>query len=164
MPITQEFYISQTVNRQCFTKLCLEYHRLAPDSLRIRPVGLGYIYREIYLRLPLPTPTPSLQITDLTTWEAYPLLAADQTQVIYAAVYDNNIPVSNVELRLTLTMPDGKVVTKIMPLTDQNGQTFVQLESLVAPNGTLVPYQVCIVSVAVSKLCEDERFVLWDSP
>jgi hypothetical protein len=164
LPVTREYYISQSVTRQCFTNLCLEHHPLAPASLRVRPAAQGYIYKDINYRLPQPTAIPSIQSSSLKTWEANPLLPSGKPQVIYAAVYDNNTPVNNIELRLTLTMPKGEQVDYSMPSTDESGQSSVELKPIEAENGTLVPYKVCVVSPSTPQLCESQAFVIWNTP
>ena len=32
------------------------------------------------------------------------------------------------------------------------------------PNGTLIPYKVCVVGVTDPPVCVEEGFVVWDSP
>ncbi|MFZ6030980.1 MAG: hypothetical protein ACOYYS_25005 [Chloroflexota bacterium] len=164
-PMTREYAVNERVTRQCFANLCLEFHQAAPEVLRVRPQPVGYIYRDLnYRPSPADTPAPTLQSVSLKTWEDFPLVSQQTQQVIWAAIYDSNIPVDGVELRLTLTLPDGSQETYNMPLTDAQGQSSVTLPLISGANGTLVPYQVCVTSASMSKLCDQQSFVLWDTP
>jgi hypothetical protein len=163
-PFTQEYDVTTQVTRQCFVNVCLEFHRTAPELLRIRPQPVGYIYRALNgFPQANTTPTPIYQSASLKTWESEPLIPQSHQQVIWAAVYDDGIPVSGIELRLTLTLPDGTQQTYLMSLTDDQGQSWVTLPSIRGANGTLVPYQVCVTSAAMDTLCDQQSFILWDN-
>jgi hypothetical protein len=164
MPITREYSIADSISRQCFENLCLEHHLRAPESLRVRPGVQGMIYKDIYYRPAQPTPMPRLSSASLKTWEKYPLITSDQEQTIYAAVYDNNIPISGIVLQMSLTMPDGNNVIYDMPATDTMGQSALPLVGIKATNGTLVPYQVCLLSPSAEKFCDTQSFVIWGNP
>lgn len=165
LPITRQFAVNENVSRQCFANLCLEFHQTAPGSLRVRPQPIGYIYRDLNYRPSMAaTSVPTLQSAGVKSWEEEPLLSSQQQQVIYAVVYDNNIAVSGIELRLILTLPDGSQETFSMSQTDEKGQSSINLPFIQGANGTLVPYQVCVVSASVSKLCDQQSFILWDNP
>lgn len=164
-PISREYNISDRITRQCFTNLCLEFHRSAPEALRIRPQPIGYIYRDLhYHPVADSTAQTSSRAISLKIWEDDPLISQKRQQVIRAAVYDNNAPVGGIELRLTLTMPDGSQNTYTMPPTNDQGQSSVALPLISGVNGTLVPYQVCVTSAASDKICAQQNFILWDSP
>jgi choline dehydrogenase-like flavoprotein len=164
-PISREYNVNDRITRQCYTNLCLEFHRTAPETLRIRPQAIGYIYRDLNYRPVAEDVAPiSYQATSLKIWEDDPLISQKRQQVVRAAVYDNNVPVKGVELRLSLTLPDGTQNTYTMPLTNDEGQSSIALPLISGPNGTLVPYKVCVTSAASDKLCDQQSFILWESP
>jgi len=165
-PVTRQYSLSSAVTRQCYMNLCLEYHSQAPESLRVRPALQGYIYKDLYYRPanPTPVPAPSLAAVSLKVWEEYPLLDTNQEQIIYTAVYEHNVPVRGVDLKLTVTLPDGAQKTYAMAATDSDGQTSFRLDRVRGDTGTLVPYQVCVVSPAIEQTCDTQGFLIWDAP
>ena len=168
MPISEEIRKSNTISRQCFTNLCLDYQRDAPEGFRIRPAGLGYTYKDLNLNSPKvtasPTATPSMRTISLQVWERYPLVSSKQNQEIGVAIFENNIPLPKVDFQLILNLPDGTQQTHLMEATRQNGQTSFKLDPISAPNGTLVPYQVCMLGLPDMRFCVRESFIIWDNP
>jgi hypothetical protein len=164
-PITEYHAIDTSLSKQCFSNICLEYHPNAPEDLHIRPSALGQQYQSVNQQqdVGIDTPQPTGMI-GVQVWERYPLLPTNQMQEIGAAIYDNNLPLKGVEFTLVVTMPDGSQRTYYMPPTGDNGQSIIQLESIVASNGTVIPYQVCIIGLVEIPVCVIESFVLWDSP
>jgi hypothetical protein len=156
---------SRTVSRQCFTNLCLEFHDNAPAVLRVRPAALGYIYKELYYSTPLPAPTPTLpaQTISLNAWERDALLASGQSQEIVAAVFENDVPIADIELSMAVSMPDGSQPIYRMGPTNADGQARLTLPAITAPNGTVITYRVCTTNVSGPVFCYIENFVIWDA-
>jgi hypothetical protein len=44
-PITEFFWVNDSIGRQCFANLCLELHRQEPGESQVRPAQLGFTYR-----------------------------------------------------------------------------------------------------------------------
>jgi len=165
-PFTTERQISARVTRQCFENYCLEFHKSAPASLDVRLQPLGYIYKDLYFYEIKPTPIPpadTASLAKISIWEEYGLLAKDQMQIVRAMVFDNNVPVEGVRLKLTLTLPSGIQQVYLMEATNADGQSGASLPQISGPEGTIVTYQVCVDNIALN-ICEQDNFVLWNAP
>lgn len=73
-PITELHRYGTGVSRQCFTNFCLEYHKSAPEDLKVRPSALGLSYTlapALILPTDLPTSEPqsATQPTEIPTPE-----------------------------------------------------------------------------------------------
>jgi hypothetical protein len=164
-PISELFLSSDQVFRQCFTNYCLDYHMGAqtPDALRIRPATLGYTYKELYYRSQDTSfaETQDLHEVSLQVWEKHPFVTSAQAQEIGASLFEGTQPLRNVEPVLILTMPDGSEQSVYFPPTSLDGQSVKVLDPINAPNGTLIPYQVCISSLTGERFCVKDSFVIW---
>lgn len=166
-PITNEYSLDNMVSRQCFENLCLDFHPKAGGSLKVRPASMGRIYKQLYYRMELTTP---ITITDASyvsiyPWEASPLIPSDQPQEIGAAVYDNYVSIPNVQVILSVRMPDDKWKDFEPKPTDQNGQVNFKLDPIEAPNGTIILYQVCLYGIDEERnFCVMEDFTIWGNP
>jgi len=167
LPITNEYTINTTVTRQCFENLCLDYHQKAGSGLKVRVAPLGYIYKELYYRQDIAEPAPITVNSNITIhpWEGSSMISSDQSQEISAAVYENFVPVPDVQVILSVRMPDETWVEYEPKSTDQKGQVTFTIPPLEAPNGTIILYQVCLYGIAESKnFCVMEDFTIWGNP
>jgi hypothetical protein len=108
--------------------------------------------------------TPEGREISIQVWEAISPLPPDQGQEIGVSVYENGSPLSNVEPKLVVTLPDGSQRPYFMYPTDGNGQTVLQIDAIEAPIGTLVPYQVCLAGLGGEKICVRDSFLIWQNP
>jgi hypothetical protein len=165
IPISELFLASDQIFRQCFTHYCLDYYMQSttPDALRIRPAAFGYTYKELYFQTQDTSfaETQDLHEISLQVWEKHPFVSSTQSQEIGASLFEGTQPLRNVEPVLTLTMPDGTEQSVYFPPTGLDGQTIKQLDPINAPNGTLIPYQVCISSLTGERFCVKDSFVIW---
>jgi hypothetical protein len=164
-PITELHALSTSVMRQCFSNICLEYHSNAPASLQIRPSALGIDYQKMSASPTVETPTskPSGMISVQVT-ERFPMLPANQSQIIEASIFEDQNPLANVEFMVIVTMPDGNQITYYMPMTDESGKSSLILDPIVAQNGIVVPYQACVLGIFNPPVCIVENFIIWQSP
>jgi hypothetical protein len=166
-PITNEFRMNDTVTRQCFENICLDYHKKAADGLKVRPAPLGYIYRELYYR---PETTQDAVIEENTnisihSWESSAIISSDQEQEIRAAIYDNLVAVPGVEVILRVRMPDLSWVDYGPQPTGKDGKTIFHLSPIKAPNSTIILYQVCLYGIDEARnFCVMEDFTIWGNP
>lgn len=100
----------------------------------------------------------------MRVWESYPMLAPDQSQEIGVRITEDNVPVSSLEPYLVVTYPSGQEKTFYMDLTGEDGVSLYVLDPIQAPNGTLIPYQVCILDLDVGKYCLRDSFMIWQNP
>lgn len=162
-----EYAYNATVNRQCFENICLDYHKKAAGDLKVRPASLGYIYKELYYREELDTPATinAASNVSILTWEENPLISSDQAQEISATVYVNGIYVPDVQLILSVRMPDGIWVDSEPQPTDQNGHVGFNLSPIIAPNSTIIVYRVCLFGIDEARdFCTQEDFLIWGNP
>jgi hypothetical protein len=166
MPTTELFQLGNYY-RQCFTNYCLDYDLNASEALRIRPAPLG----AQYLKLHSPSPDTAAPVATapagyhLNVWEQHPLAPSGTEQTIHIEITqaESQSPAANVEASLTLYMPDGSQASYHFQPTDASGQAAVPLPPIVAPNGTLVPYQVCLNTTTAAPLCVKDSYVIWGS-
>lgn len=166
-PIT-EIFQEGNLYRQCFTAYCLDYDQNAPEPLRIRPVPLGKRYLDLYPPQGLvekglaPTPQDLL----ILLGEDSPMISSSEKQKINLKVLEasDNTPVPNIESTLKLTLPENRHLTYTLKATDVNGSSSFTLDPIVAPNGTVIPYQICLNTGSKSALCKEESFLIWGNP
>lgn len=115
-------------------------------------------------------PTPTVQtFTDaqndrqitIQVWETFPMVASNQKQEIGVSVYENNTPMSWIEPNLYVSLPDSAARTYYMFPTGEDGQTRLVLEPIEAENGTIIPYEVCIILSGGQNLCVKDGFMIW---
>jgi hypothetical protein len=99
----------------------------------------------------------------MRVWETYPLLAPDQNQEIGVSISENNVPLSNLEPYLAITLPTDETKTYYMDLTGEDGVSRYMLDPINAPNGTLIPYQVCVLDLNNEKYCVRDSFMIWQN-
>ena len=193
MPVSEFEQVRERLSRQCFTNLCLEMYPGLDGSQRVRPAPLGYAYkmlpiqaldqpREELIKTPQevaqvssdnPTqpqatemswPTSAARELSMKVWESYSMVAPNQSQEIGVSILENNKPVRNLEPYLTVTYPDGREKTYYMFPTGEDGVSRVLLEAIEVPNGTLIPYQACIIDLNNEKYCVKHSFMIWQNP
>lgn len=165
-PIMNEYALNNTVNRQCFENICLDYHIKAGNDLKVRPAPLGYIYKELYYTQEVNKPSISenANIT-IHPWEVSSLISSDQNQEIGAAIYENFIAIPDVQVIMSVRMPDSTWVDYGPQATDSNGQTVFNIPPINAPNSTIILYQVCLYGIDEERnFCVMEDFTIWGNP
>lgn len=111
-----------------------------------------------------PPQAPALMQWTLQVWETFPNVSPTQRQEIGVNVMVNNSPRANVEPDLFLFLPNGETRTYYMYPTGQDGSTFMTLDPIQAPSGTLIPYEVCIVNQNSETFCVRDNFLIWQGP
>jgi len=163
-PLTR---MSDHLYRQCFKNLCLDYFPINPEDEKIRPVPLGYLYRNRYYR-PSESRAEELQTifqaVNLTIWEEYPLLPPNTSQIIGVTIYKDQIPLENIQPDLILRLPERISITFSMPPTQVDGTTSLTLFPIDAPHGTVISYDVCVNLVNEVQTCQSENFIVWGNP
>ncbi len=167
-PTSELFLASDQVFRQCFANYCLDYHMGSniPDALRIRPAPLGYTYKDLFYHEQGDNSfvqSQDLHQISLQVWEKHPFVTTKEAQRIGVSLFEGNQPLKDVEPVLTLTMPDGSQQSFYFPPTGSDGQTSKRLGPISAPNGTLIPYEVCISSITGERFCVKDSFVIWNN-
>jgi hypothetical protein len=76
----------------------------------------------------------------------------------------NELPVAGVQPTLVLTLLDGKEMAVPMSVTDASGRSGLRLAPIQGPNGSLIPYKICLPLPAEQETCKEDSFVLWNTP
>ncbi|MBC8509281.1 MAG: hypothetical protein H8D34_30890 [Chloroflexi bacterium] len=154
------------VFRQCFLNLCLDHYPNSPEGLQVKPTLLGYLYKSRYYQASVSAPdiSDASQPITLEVWEGYPLISPDEPQLISVAVYNGLRPMENVELVLTLILPDGNLQIYSTEPTREDGKAFFELDPISAPHGTSIQYSVCIAHLADGEICVEDDFLIWGNP
>lgn len=108
--------------------------------------------------------TPQAREVTMRVWESFAMLAPDQNQEIGVSVLENNQPLPNVEPYLILSLPDGQEKTLYMYPTEADGVSRIVLDKIIAPTGSLISYQVCILDPALDQYCVKDSFLIWQNP
>lgn len=151
--------------RQCFEHLCLDYQADASRDEQIRLAALG----EDYLANNLPSDPDvnegrSVPVLVMQVSQAADSIKPGETQEIVVYLTQDGQPISGIAPLLELTMPDTSVVRYQMPPSGADGSSAIRLPPFDVLNGTLIPYQVCVVEVNPVSFCVQENFVIWSEP
>jgi hypothetical protein len=192
IPISEFTEIKANVFQQCFTNLCLEYHGDAAEGNQIIVTPLGWRYKTdiqpsiaVQIEAPAPQNPAPIQESAVDTvevevepqqaapiamniqfqaWEEESLISSQEFQVIAVTAFNNNQPLAGATFILTVYLPDGSERTyRFMP-TDLNGHAEVTLQPILAKNGSLVEYQVCMETPTNNVPCASENFLIWGNP
>jgi hypothetical protein len=160
-------YMVESYYLQCFENYCLELHEdpSSPGNYKISVLALGRRYLD-EIRRPKITPTPTVQPMPSGKIRIWPWVnSADVTQSqvpeIGAAVFDKGIPMADMEIYVTVYLPNGEERVYMMPKTDVNGMTRVSLDDLNAENGSILSYDVCLTGFFPTDVCTSSGFYFW---
>ena len=103
-----------------------------------------------------------LEGVQLQVWENRLFVASDESLEVYVGVYEHNRPLQNREPVLLLTLPDGSRATYHFSPTKEDGQTMLVLPPVIAPNGTLIAYEVCLQVPGGANRCVGENYLIWN--
>jgi hypothetical protein len=161
-PTTEIFYADDagTVVRQCFENLCLDYDT---KTNIIKPAALGREYYRLYNQSDSQEDLSNITLS-VNLWEAQSTIQPGQPQIIYARIAQNKLPIINLQPVLEITLPDQSRQTYLMPASDVDGVSAIQTQPIFAPNGSIIPYQVCLVYSDATRTCAAEQFMIWNTP
>lgn len=164
-PITRFAQIGDHLFQQCFTNLCLEEDREAAEGLRIRPSRLGQDYKDLFFpSMPgISKEVHQDQELSLQIWERDEMLPSGESQEIGVGIWVDGLPGIGLQPFLVVMLPDGNQQEYPMPAAGSDGKTRLSLPPISAPNGTLIPYQVCVSRLTGEKICVRESFLIWDN-
>ena len=164
-PINNYDQISNDLYRQCFEKLCLDFRPSSSEGMQIRPMPLGRRYKQQYISEPSnDVGSNSFDDVTITVWERNPVINSTDIQEIYVMVLDDGNPLRNIDLELQITNPDGSQQTHYLPPTNQEGQSYLEIEPIGVSNGTLIIYQVCLANTPQASNCVFDDYLIWGNP
>ena len=172
-------YEGNSIPRQCFENLCLDYYREAAEGQKVKIAPLGSRYLELYPvnenmspevvqdiqeTTPEVTPQPILpQNISFIMNESSAVITNQDVQTFQVMVFDgvSKAPLAGIQPELRLTLPlDGSELTFIFDATNENGMTNLSIAPLTDIKITdLVDYQVC-VSTADTLECVSDTFMV----
>ncbi len=109
--------------------------------------------------------TYTAEAVEIRINEANPTLANGQAQRFEMMVLNraDQRPLANIEASLDVVLPDGTVVSSHFPPTGTDGRSTVEVPSLPnIPNGSVVPYLVCLNVPSKNAICAAENFLIWN--
>jgi hypothetical protein len=169
-PITELFIYneSEEIYRQCFTNLCLDYHgQQTVSDLKIQPANLGIPYKgNYYARIVEKEFISSQSLENLTikVWETKPVITSAEVQEIFVAIFQASKPVEGLNPELTLTYPDGREEFFFFRPTGPDGTSSMNIPPIAAPNGKIIPYEVCLLNLLDEQSCIGDSYLIWGNP
>jgi hypothetical protein len=150
--------------RQCFENYCLEYDSTRSQPIYLSDLGTQYLQEKVKEENRVFEFSP--QTTRLLVSEEQPQISSQEQAVIQVKVYQvkGMLPIKDIESVLILGLPDGKKLALNVPATNQEGTALVTLPAITdAPNGTVIPYAVCLNVPAREQICQSESFLIWNT-
>jgi hypothetical protein len=142
------------LRRQCFTNYCLDFDSQAPAGANIHPVPLGYEYQRLQGYLPAEF--------NLRTWEARPILAPGEAQIVGVMVYNAtpSQPVANLQPTLEVSLPNGSRQKLVFPPTGAGGTAYLTVTLAEAKAGETIVYEVCAAQPGSVPTCSKEAWLV----
>jgi hypothetical protein len=168
LPIT-EFRIEDFRVVQYFERFRLDWYPEAEAGQRIRVAPLGRTHFELMGYAPgllapvVPGDLEDYVVHDLRLSASVlrPLVGQTETQWVYLAVSDQNYrPVEGAAALLTIVLPD-RVLFEMMPLTDRNGVTQIEVAIIDELPGTRVSLEYTVVFDQLYALTRDSFYMWW---
>jgi hypothetical protein len=168
-PITEVSESSPGVYRQCFENYCLEYIPANTASQQILLTALGSLYldkmrasnalEEAFVISPS---TVAIRVS-----EEFKQISAGQSQRISILLtrQSDGEPISGLESVLQISLPDGSVYENALPATSGEGKASILIPALKGiPNGSILPYRVCLTGSVSQPVCAGGTFLFWTKP
>jgi hypothetical protein len=168
LPIT-EFRIENFRVVQYFERFRLDWFPEAGEGERIRVAPLGEAHFELMGYAPgllspvVPGDLENYMVLDLRLSASVlrPLVGQAESQWLYLAVSDQNYrPVEGAAALLTINLPDATLF-KMMPLTDRNGVTQIEIEISDQLPGTRLALEYTVVFENLYALTRDSFYMWW---
>lgn len=141
---------------QCFANACLRY---APDGA-VAPLPMGVEYKARLYDQPAVQQADANQMR-IQVWEDHSQISSNEQQVIHATLYAGTQLLAGLQPFLEVSLPSGATSVYQFPATDAGGQSQLSIPPILAPNGTLIPYRVCLEGFGTTPVCASESFIIW---
>jgi hypothetical protein len=156
---------SQPVGRQCYQNYCLDYNPTASSEQHIQLAPLGKQYLSAQKRDAMEVFHFSRNTVELTAAEQKPQISNQEPQIIQMLLRTRpgRQPIADIESFVTLGLPDGTKQSYDLAPTDASGLAQVTIPALTkAPNGTIIPYIICLNVPGNEQICTFESFLIWN--
>lgn len=157
------------VYRQCFENYCLEYIPANPAEEQMQLSALGSLYldkmratnamQDYFVISPS---TVAIRVS-----EEFKQLSASHSQRISIMLVrqSDDQPISGLESVLQISLPDGDVYKNTLPPTTAEGTASILIPTLQGvPNGSILPYQVCLTGSVSEPVCAGGSYIFWTKP
>lgn len=157
----------QNLYRQCFENYCLDYDPNATNGMNIHlsPIGERYLASIGRSDQMVPRFAFSPENVILKIGENQEITTKDP-QEFYLVVMQqtDQRPLANIEAEVTVALPNGRTVKAHFQPTGVDGRSSVTIPPQKSiPNGSVVPYRVCLNVVSEQPICADETYLVWDN-
>ena len=162
-PISRLSEIRDGVSQQCFENYCLLYDALASPDQQVRLLPQGQKYKDSFRKEAGQTKDqPGVRRNiQIDIWEQLPQISSLESQQIGACVHESGNPLVNARAQVTISFGNtGPNVYQFEP-TDSGGCSFIEIDPIVAQNGTTVDYQVCFHGIGDQEYCKRDSFLIW---
>jgi hypothetical protein len=92
------------------------------------------------------------------------MITSEESQQISVGIFEDQNPLPDLEPDLTVTYTDGLSNTLVFPPTGQDGITQLDLPPVLARNGTIIPYEVCLRNLQQEEVCIQDSYLIWGNP
>jgi hypothetical protein len=157
-PISEVRLMGDGNPRQCYANACLTY--LGDGIVALLPIGTEYKHRYYDGTEPELSPVRQGEVR-IRVWEEHSQISSREEQVIYASLFAGTKLLAGLQPYLELQLPDGGTRIFQFPPTSEGGLTQLTVPAVLAQNGTLVPYRVCLEGFGVSEVCSNESYMIW---
>jgi hypothetical protein len=159
-PISGLVEIRDGVSQQCFENYCLLYDANG-EQVRILPQGQKY-KDKFFTNLQTPSQQPPVERElQLDIWEQLPQISSHENQQIGACIHEGGQPLVNAQAVAQVNIQGSGTKVYTFEPTDAGGCAFLTLDTIQAPNGTAVDYQVCFQDLGSEDYCKKDSFVIW---
>jgi hypothetical protein len=144
---------------QCFANACLQY--LAGQ---VSPLPMGAEYKARFYDQPSPQVQAAFDQIRIEVWEGRSQVSSSESQTIFANLHAGGELLEGLQPFLELTLPEGGASIYQFPPTDAGGQTQLSVPPVLAQNGTLIAYRVCLQGFNADQVCASESYLIWGNP
>ncbi len=168
-PIAEVSESSPGVYRQCFENYCLEYTPVNPPEEQIRLSALGSLYLDKMRAANVLEETfvISPSTVAIIVSDEFIQLSAGESQRISIVLtrQSDDEKIFGLESVLQISLPDGSVYKNTLPATSGEGTASILIPVLNGiPNGSILPYQVCLTGSVSEPVCANGTLLLWTKP
>lgn len=160
-PISEFKLLEDGGFRQCFANTCLRYEG---SNGQVVPLPMGAEYKAAFYDQPATGVQGQQPAIQIQVREEHAQISSAIEQTIFATLFSGTQLLEGLQPYLNLTLPSGGVNVYRFPPTDASGQTQVTVPPVSAQNGTLVPYQVCLESIGLERVCASGSYMIWGNP
>ncbi len=162
-PISRLAEIRGGVFNQCFENYCLLFDAGAVPDQAVRILPQGQKYKEEFQKeVTASSEEPRIvQDIQLDVWEQLPQISSAERQQIGACIHNGPAPLVNLSAAIQINAKGSAPSSYLFGPTDSGGCAFIELDPVLAENGTTVDYEVCFSGLNDQQFCQRDSFLIW---